>query len=397
MGARKHPNGKWYDQFQYNKKRISSLLCEWTADRHEPRNKKEADEASENFRAAVRNRTAFLPRNVGRDMSIAQFVEYYKENYWNQEQRTSTGDLAVMNVIKTYFDQKPLSAFEDPTTFIQFRNWLQSTPITVNKRFKDGSSWRFEQTPTKKLRSKATIRYYRVRLRHMVSFAKAFNLIEKDPFIDDKVLHFMGKTVKAKGRRRGVNETEIAALYAACGQLPLVGDLMKERLDVALALGMRRGEMLHIQLEDVDYDNWTLNVPGHKMLDGKTLTRNTKNGEDRIIPIPTRLQDLFKRKRRTFGLNKKAFLLGIDGERITNFTGAWKRLKKHAKLDDATLTRRNQMVLHWHDLRGEAGTQMRRRGYDRELIARILGNTPDVFGDNYEGQLLDLMRKAVEQ
>lgn len=395
--------GKWEGRFQFNGARKKSLLCYYTEGNVEPASKKEAKEAYEKFCGAVRSGKAFVTR-VDPNMTVAQYVQWYRESYWDLgnkdgRPRTGDGDVAVMNVIAGHFGTKPITVFEHGPTFTLFYRWLLTDPIKVKKTVGGELQW----VSTGKRRKAKTVAEYTKRLRHMVKEAKRAGVILINPFADDDAL--MGPiTVKSKGRKRGVTADEIARLYAACDK-ELVDDpsnyqrvrdarqLMKERLDVTCELGLRREEMQYLQLEDVDYDEWMLTIHQYKEIDGEE-TRTSKS-EQRMVPVADVLRPLFKRKREAFGLKKKAFLFGMNGAYTESFDSAWEAIKLDAGLDDATLKKKRQMNLTWHDIRGEAGTRMRRRGADGETIAKILGNTKEVFHAHYEGETLDLMRKAV--
>lgn len=378
--------GPWYGEFMAEGRRKGSLLCKWTDTQMEPKNAKEATIAFEAFKGAVRSGSAFLKKPIGRKMSVAQFVEYYIANYWNEEVRTANGAMGVMNIIKEYFGAQPLSVLGEASALVEFKTWLKKTPIDTFKRTKDSAgAWQMEKSPSKRMRTNGTITAYRARLCHMCSYAKAFDLIEANPFLDDKIKKFW--TVGDKvGRKRGVSVAEEKALFAHASSR------MTERIEVGITLGPRLGEMLRAQLEEIDFKDWTWTFPGFKTLNGKKV-RNTKTGKDRTVPIPVSLQPLFTKKRTLF--SPKAFLFGRDGKQVKSVKHPWEVIKERAKLDDLTLEKAGKPALHWHDLRGEAGTRMLRKGFSAEIVAEILGNTPEVLRANYQGDLLDAMRRAV--
>lgn len=406
MGIERLPDGQWYGKKMVNGKRKGSLLHHYTEDKTEPRTRAEAQVAFENFCGAVRTGKAFMPENIDKKISVAQFVQYYKDTYWAKKERTGNGDISIMNKVAKHFGDKPIAVFSLPATFTTFNKALATEFITVRKKV-DG---KLVSVSTGKKRSAKTLGEYAKRVKHMAEKAYAGDFIENNPFLKDPDL--MADVVASKGRKRGVTEDELKALYKACAVKP-AGDgqldeanhkrmvasrqLMKDRLDVTVKLGLRRKEMQYLQLEDVDYDNWTITIHARKTftIDGQEVdTRTSKSVETREIPIDT-LKPLFLRKREEFGLRKKAFLFGVDGVHTTEFDTAWASLKRDAGLDDVTLTRRKKVVLHWHDLRGEAGTRMLENGADPIVIAEFLGHSKEVFAKHYKRNTLELMRKAV--
>lgn len=380
---------RYYGRFCYNKVRYNGYaLNEFTADKVEPRNKKEAQAAFELFCGEVRTGKIIernRPAALSTTMLIPAFIAQYNAEYFEKKKRQPD---TCIDVIARYFDGKPLSLWNDPATFVTFKSWLMNAPIWITKTYKDG---RQERTATTKMRTPATWNRYYARLHHMAKFARAFKLIETFPFDGDDLTEFIGREEEAEGRKRGVTDSEQAALYTACDQLR-DPQAMRDRLDIALSLGCRQGEMLNSQLEDINFDQRTLTFPGHKTIDGVSV-RNTKSGKSRRVPIDD-LMPLFDRKRTAakgtewpFKLNPKYFLFGTEGHRQEDFDVAFANLKEHASLADVDL--------HWHDLRGEAGTRMLRNGASYAQVAEVLGNTEEIVRKHYKGDLLDSLRKVV--
>lgn len=375
-----------FGEFQFNRVRTSTMLRDYN-DHAEPKTQKDAVAAFERFKEAVRNGKAHLPVTIDPSMTVPQFVDYYRTNYWTQKERSGDGDVAVMNVVARYFDKKPLALWNNLPTFIQFFHWLRTTPKDITLRHKVNGVWTVTRKPSKKLRSAKTISDYRMRVVHMVFYAKLHGLLKENPLADEAKAKALGESVSSEGRHRGVTEKELAAL------LLHADEAMTERLDVAVTLGPRRGEMQRAQLQDINFDTWTWTFPGYKLVNGER-TRNTKNGKDRTIPIPPSLQLMFKAKRSLFDPN--AFLFGAEGVYVANFKKAWSTLKRNAKLDDARFLAKGQLALHWHDLRGEAATRLLDLGVAPATVADICGNTVEVLLAHYKGDLMKSMRKATD-
>lgn len=388
MGIYKQ-GGHTYGRFMYRGKRHDGYaLNEFTDSRGEPKDRQEEEQAFERFKESVRTGKLYQPRDVDSSMSVAQFSDHYIAVYWKKKNRAE--DTSIIKVIGRYFGTKPISTWSNPNVFVAFKNHLLDTPIEITRRYKDGSRVR---TKTKKFRKPSTWNRYYARCRHMAKLAAALKLIDSSPFEGDALTELIGKEEEAEGRARGVTDAEQQALYKACDLLRDENEAMRERLEFAFAIGCRRKEMQRLQLEDIDFDDWTVTFHGHKEVDGKRV-RNTKSGKTRIVPIPLTLRDLMKGKRKLF--KPTAFLFGNGGVYVASFRGAWEHLKTLAKLDNKTLAKKGQMGLHWHDLRGESGTRMIRKGHSFEIVAEVLGNTPAVLRKHYKGDLLDVMRKAVD-
>jgi integrase len=381
--------GKWEGRFQWKGSRKKQLLLYYNG-MVEPKNKAEARECCERFCGAVRRGETYLPPTVDKNLTVEQFVEYYRRTYWAEKVRTGYGDISVMKVVARHFAGEPISVFAHAATWTMFKSWLATTPIEAYRRCRNKPTW---VTLPNKLRSAKTISYYIKRIKHMVEIAYADDFITANPFL--KKPHLMGGIVQSEPRRRGVTVEEEKALYAALDLSSPAQRALKERMDVTFELGLRRQEMQYLQLEDIDFDKWTMTIHQYKMLDGKKV--HTGKTKTRTIPIESaKLRTLFLKKREQFSFTTKgkAFVFGLDGEYTAVFTGTFDRLKQRANLDDATLRKQGKMTLHWHDIRGEAGTRLRRSGADPATIAKILGHSRAMFLEVYESDTIDLMRAA---
>ena len=159
----------------------------------------------------------------------------------------------------------------------------------------------------------------------------------------------LNKITKIKpqaGRSRRLSMDELNALQLAMPETrnPYVMPIIR----FALATGMRRGEILQVKWQDVDFKSKTLHIPV------------TKNGHSPTIPLSSHalevLNELAQRKARDA---HRAFPLTGNG-----FQQAWERLRDRAGLKD----------LHFHDLRHEAITRLVERGLTVPEVALISGH-----------------------
>lgn len=407
MGFGPHPStGKWYGRYKANAAtpRFRSNLAVFNVEhgQREPLTRKEAQAAFEHMCAQVRSGEAFAPKDASRAMTVEAYVAYYRENHFDTKDHFGEGDKAIFNVVARHFGSKPLLTWNNPHTFVQFHKFLRTSPIDITIRRKNAAGeWIIERKPSKRLRTAKTIKDYKIRLAHMVKKAVTWKLLDTNPFEDDDDL--MGTYTKGKGRCRGVTEAEEEALFAACDKLPEQGDAMRERLTLKLFYGVRRKTMQQTQLKDIDFKNWVWKMPAFKHIDGKKkidgnavphTVQHTKDGQDHEIPIVTEdIRKIFLAKRKLF--DPDSFLFGENGRYVKSFKTAWATLKTHAKLDDVALRKKGRTTLHWHDLRGEAGTRLLRAGVPPAIVAEILCNTVEVLMANYKGDLMDAMRQAL--
>ena len=145
------------------------------------------------------------------------------------------------------------------------------------------------------------------------------------------------KPAPGKARDRRLSLGEEKRLLAECAQ-PLEAIIL-----FALETGMRRGEIHKLLWKDVDLGKCTA-----QLLD-------TKNGEDRTIPLSTRAIGVLKALPRN--INGKVF----PGADISHsFAAACTR----AGIED----------LHFHDLRHEATSRLFERGFNPMEVSSITGH-----------------------
>ncbi len=143
-------------------------------------------------------------------------------------------------------------------------------------------------------------------------------------------------------RERRLKRGELEALLAAIdrGRNPLVRPLVL----LALATGLRRGELLRLTWKDIDLDCRT------------ALIRDTKNGSDRTIPLTKPAATLLE------GLGKgEGFAFPLTPNALRQ---SWRRACQRAEIAD----------LRFHDLRHEAISRFFEIGLSVPEVALISGH-----------------------
>jgi integrase len=115
-------------------------------------------------------------------------------------------------------------------------------------------------------------------------------------------------------------------------------------IQLALETGMRRGEILALKTEDIDWEGRAL------------VIRDSKNGQGRTIPLTRAAMAVLGSLPSAQG---KLLPITANALRL-----AWERLRKRAGMPD----------LHFHDLRHEAISQFFERGLSVPEVALISGH-----------------------
>jgi integrase len=142
-----------------------------------------------------------------------------------------------------------------------------------------------------------------------------------------------------KPRERRVSESELFSLHQSCTH-----PVLWQVITIALETAMRRGEIVAMQWDHIDWDNKILHIP------------NTKNGHPRTIPLTPSAIEVFEELPKI-----NSDVIGMTGNAIRL---SWERLKKRAGVTD----------LRFHDLRHEAISRFFEMGLSVPEVALISGH-----------------------
>ncbi len=152
------------------------------------------------------------------------------------------------------------------------------------------------------------------------------------------------KPSASKGRTRRLDSDEAQRLKEALGQSR--NPIVREVVLFAVATGMRRGEILSLSWENIDFDRRTAHLP------------LTKNGEPRTVPLSPRALGILQRMKQ-IDQNGLVFPISANAFRL-----AWERAKRRARIED----------LRFHDLRHEAISRFFEMGLSVPEVALISGH-----------------------
>jgi len=212
--------------------------------------------------------------------------------------------------------------------------------------------WQVCKTPVTKLTSEhfssfrderlrdgqRTCRYDLVLLQHILKLART----EWGIPLPSNPVELVKKPPPSKPRNRRLEPGEFEALRRASHNSRAT--YLWPLVELAIQTGMRRGELLKAEWRDLD-------LQGRKM----TL-RDTKNGEDRTIPLTLRATEIISHLPRT-----DERLLPVTPVAVRQ---AWDRLRRRAGIED----------LHFHDLRHEAISRFFEMGLSVPEVALISGH-----------------------
>lgn len=181
----------------------------------------------------------------------------------------------------------------------------------------------------------ATVRNELALLSHLFTVAvKDWDMGVQNPVLSIR------KPSPVKSRDRRLSNDEIGKIIEATesAELPVILRLLTET-------AIRRGELTKLRWEDVDLKSCV------------TRLRDTKNGEDRDVPLSTRAIAVLRALPRR--IDGKVFGLSADG-----ITRAFARACRRAGIEDARI----------HDLRHEAVSRLFEKGLNPMEVASVSGH-----------------------
>jgi integrase len=167
---------------------------------------------------------------------------------------------------------------------------------------------------------------------------------------------------------------------------------------------MRKGEMLRVQLKQIDFKNGFITLP-RRVLVKDVYRQNTKNDRTRKVPITPRLMKLLK-KRRFIG--PEGYVFGdAKGNFVEDIKKPWGTVNLAAHGYKAEWTAGGNLLekcwndlrtinLHWHDLRHEALSRLGESGEltDHELM-EIAGHANLTTTQRYLNTRIERLKQGV--
>jgi integrase len=155
-----------------------------------------------------------------------------------------------------------------------------------------------------------------------------------------------------EGRERRLKPGEFDALAKACKTTAC--SWLLHGIQLAIETGLRRGELLGIQWQHVNFDAALLHVPF------------TKTDKSRTIPLTDRAIEVLKERQAALPTDDKlAFPVSANAFRL-----AWERCKRRAE----RAGRIGVQKLRFHDLRHEAVSRFFEMGLNTAEVATISGH-----------------------
>jgi len=265
------------------------------------------------------------------DDLLNKYLEYAKDNHEAYDR-----DVGICKLFKSYFRNEEISKI---------------------------SSWYVEQYKSKRRKDNlkpSTINRELTVLKRIFNLGIIWNICLTNPV--KNVEFFKIKPIK----ERVLSDNEFLKLYKAAS------DHLKPILHTAIETGMRKGEILNLKWDNIDFENNYIYV------------ENSKNNESRSIPISTflkiTLQKLNKNKR-----SGEYLFCYHEGKPIEHIYRSF----------NTALTISGIKKCRFHDLRHTFATRMVTSGGDIVTAKEILGHKSIIMTQRYSHPSPEHKKKAV--
>ncbi len=267
--------------------------------------------------------------------TFAELVERYHRDVLSQKKKNpyfATNQEMQMNWWKSQMGHYLLSDIT-PSLIVEKRDKLAAEKIGKN---------------IKKTRSPSTVTRYLAALSHALSTAA-----NEWQWIDDNPMRKVRKPREPRGRVRFLSDNERGALLEACQQSR--SPKLYPMVVLALATGMRLGEIQRLRWADVDFTRQRI------------ILHETKNGERRAVPLTGHALATLQNYGKVRGLDN-TLLFPADSaqknDKPFNIQKHWQAALKAASIED----------FRFHDLRHSAASYLAMNGASLAEIAEVLGH-----------------------
>lgn len=339
---------KWYYQFMLNGERKHGL-CSGASD------KKEADQ----FENAIKYRLAqqqngVIPRE---EKKVPLFkLRNLFENYSKNNKKSYKSDIYMLNIIQSYFGANTVAQKITPNKIEQFKEFLKTERNAKN----------------------STINHYLTTLSKMFNVGIDNGIIRNNPLQKVSKLrednHKTRYLTKAEEKRLFIEierEYEVLDRYTHKKKITQPYLYLKPIIITALQTGMRRGEILNLKWNNIDFTQGFIEL------------LETKSGKSRKIPISSTLKEVL------LGIKRNSEYVFVNPR--TN--GPYTDLKKsfHTVIKKAGINN-----FRFHDLRHTVATRLVEKNIDLFVVQDILGHSKITTTQRYAHPVPQRKLDAIE-
>ena len=320
------------------------------------------------------------------DKSKISFADFVHNKWWPDHVMDGTHTPSSVSFYRymsedlvSYFGKKRLNSL-DAEAVKRYIKYLNTEAVSKNGE---------PLAPT-------TIQHHFGTLRNIMQYARRFHYIQFDPCQD---LSQKEKPHRGKKKVDFLEPSQAQRFLQCVSEESLYWQCL---LNVLITTGLRRGECVGLQWGDIDGEKLTLSISRNVSIDKDSPEKyhigSTKTGEDRVVPISSRLYGLlmtFKREQEAkyqASFMPSAFVFCSETNPYTPLypTTVTRHVSKFIK-------RHNLPNVSPHDLRHTAATLALESGADLKQVQELLGHKDaSTTMQFYAGVTDEAKRRTVE-
>lgn len=336
MSVRKRGSRFYYD-FMINRVRYRSVVPE-------ARTRKQAEQVETQKRVEV------FEGRYGKPTGLGIFEEFVRETYlpWSKQHK------------KSYYHDERYA--EIICEFFKGKTFREISPLTIEhfkRQRREGITQRGEQ------RNMGTVNRELAQLSSIFSLAVDYDYCELNPCRKVKLF-----TVHSRRERVLTPDEETRLLEAMTGRL----ERYRPIVILALHTGMRRGEIMRLRWQDVDFSRNEIRIP----------VGSTKSGKGRVLPINAVLRTMLIEMQSKGNSGGRVFSgIGYTAGEVS------KRISKvcdEIGLDDVTL----------HTCRHTFATRLKDQNVNPFTIRDLMGHATLRMTNDYTHTTPEMLQRAVE-
>lgn len=206
----------------------------------------------------------------------------------------------------------------------------------------------------------------------------------------------------AQGKKDAFTDAKISTIreYAATEE----GKWFELAVNTLLLTGLRRGELLGLMWDVIDFDDAMLNLQravafgeGRELV---TVTTNSRKNHTREIPLDPILIKLFKAEKERPGRTKSLYIFTTQSGMLVkpdNFARAYQKFFHHLNVWCEENGKSKVRNLTMHVCRHTFASMLLRRGVDSRIRQDLLGHSDEEMTNSYTHTDSEMLKKAMER
>lgn len=293
---------------------------------------------------------------AGPEIRFADFADTTYRRYVKQKNTNVTAKETDIAYLIRFFGRRKLVTEVTAQDCRDFQDWLLRKPTYEN----DSNRQHGKRSPSSVNRTMSTLK-------------KILNLACEEGFLESNPMRFVAKLEEPPPRRRLLTKDQKGAFWNELAKDPFMFRIAVLGVNVPL----RRGQILAITKESVDFENRTV------------LVVSSKGRASRPVPLNSAALRILTEMCNDV---ESGPLITFNGRKIDSFKTRWNKLLIRAKINKKGGTREENF--HFHDLRTEFGSNLLKRNVNPEIINRLYAHSTMQITQGYiemlgMGQMFD--------